>query len=592
MNKFFKAVSVLWKTSKIFFILTFILSIFSAVPGVLNLLIWKKIIDMISLYLVNNQISWVGVIGCLFIHYLLKMLADVLDRLNSYIKIIFSRKVEKYVTNETIDAIGMMNLKDIEDSEMHNMIQKATEESCSKMMSLLTNLIDVINNATTFIGMSGIIISFNFKIYLIIFASILPMAIYNKKYFNKLYDVYNSRVEKIRFSKELKSMASRSDVFKEIKVFNSLNYIKLKINEIIDDITEQDKRTQKELSVKEIVSRTIENFFMYLLKGSIIVYGIASKNSIGTINMNMDSVTQLQNATANIVFVFISMHEDLLYLSSFTELSEYKQKKEAENKKQESLLIRDFIIETIELVGVWFKYTDDGRYIIKNLNFKFEVGKTYAIVGYNGGGKSTLIKILMGLYVPQKGSILINGIDISQYNVNEYREKLIVVFQDFVKYPFTVKENIAIGNINELDDAQRIQNAAESACATSFINDLPNKYDEKLVRGWENSTDLSIGQWQRIAIARSNMREGQLVIFDEPSAALDARTENKILSEVMGSRVDRIGIVITHRFLNIKKADAILVIKDGVIVNCGKHTELMQKSEVYKELYEAQKEMI
>lgn len=122
------------------------------------------------------------------------------------------------------------------------------------------------------------------------------------------------------------------------------------------------------------------------------------------------------------------------------------------------------MIETIELVGVWFKYTDDGRYIIKNLNFKFEVGKVYAIVGYNGGGKSTLIKILMGLYAPQKGSILINGIDISQYNMNLYREKMIIVFQDFVKYPFTVKENIAIGNINELHNTSRIQNAAKCVC--------------------------------------------------------------------------------------------------------------------------------
>lgn len=592
MKNFMKAVSVLWKTSKIYFSFTFILSICSAIPGVINLIVWKKILDIIATFLTSNQIDWVKIVLYLVIHFILKIISDILTRINDYIKIIYSRKVEKFVTNETIDAIELMNLKDLEDSEMHNIIEKATEESCAKMMSLLGNLVDMIQNATTFAGMSGILIAFNYKIYIIIFISILPMALYSQKYFNKLFDVYNSRVEKIRFNNELKSMISRSEVFKELKVFHSFSFIKSKINEIVDQITNQDKETQKELSIKGISSRSIEVFFMYILKGTIIVVGIASKHSIGTINMNMDSVTQLQGATANLVFIFISMHEDCLYLSSFTELSKYKQKIELDNKKNESVKIKDFAIYDIELVDVWFKYTNNSNYILKNINFKFMPGKTYAIVGYNGGGKSTLVKLLMGLYMPQKGKILINGKDILDYDMDAYREKLSAVFQDFVKYPFTVRENIAIGNINEINNQYKIQMAAENACAASFIDDLENKYDEKLIRGWENSTDLSLGQWQRIAIARSIMREGQIIIFDEPSAALDAKTEHKILSEVMNAKKGRIGIIITHRFLNIKKADEIIVLKDGKIEQSGKHQELLERSSIYLELYNAQKEMI
>ncbi|RDU23854.1 ABC transporter ATP-binding protein [Anaerosacchariphilus polymeriproducens] len=592
IKSFQNAIVLLWKSSKSYFIFTFLLSVLSSIPEVVNLIVWKKILDTIYIFLTKNEIDYKLIILYILFHFILKMSSNVLERVNEYIKNIYSLKVEKYITNETINAIELMELADLENSEMHNTIEKANMEASEKIMGLLSKSVEALQNITTFIGMSSILLSFSIKLYLIIFLSVIPMAWYSQKYFNKIFEIYDKRIEKIRYRDELKSMISRSEVFKEIKLFHSMSYLKKKINVILDEIIEEDKKTKKELNIQGTVSEIVEVFFTYILKGMIIISGILSKTTIGTINMNIDSATNLQNSISNIIFLMMSMYEDCLYLTSFSELMKYKEeimKLKASNDKE---LITKFHIKTIELVNIWFQYTENSSFVIKDFSFKFTAGKTYAIVGYNGGGKTSLVKIIMGLYRPQKGSILVNGKDIKNYDMDAYLKQVSAVFQDFVKYPLTVRENIAMGHIEEMNHEEKIKIAAEKACSESFINRLPNKYDEKLVRGWKDSSDLSVGQWQRIAIARANMKNGNMVMFDEPSAALDAKTESRILNDIMMAKKGKIGFVITHRFLNIKKADEIIVLKDGVLDAFGQHDELLESSKIYNELYHAQKEMI
>ena len=198
----------------------------------------------------------------------------------------------------------------------------------------------------------------------------------------------------------------------------------------------------------------------------------------------------------------------------------------------------------------------------------------------------------MGLYTPQRGSILINNISINNYDMEEQYKKISAVFQDFAKYPLTIRENIGIGNIAECNNIGMIKMAASSSNSEEFISTLPNQFEEKLVRGWKDSIDLSIGQWQRIAIARSNMRNGTMVIFDEPSASLDAKTENKVLNDMVNKKEGRIAIIITHRFLNIKKVDEILVLNKGVLEAKGSHEDLLITNDSYNDLYSSQKELI
>ena len=592
MKIFIDTVKVLWKTSKIYFVFTFLLSIGSALPNVLSLIVWQKILDSISNFYFYGAVNYKEIVMLIFIHFLLNIIANIIVKINEYIKNIYSLILEKYITNQAIEAVLQMSLAEMESAEFHDIIEKATSESSDKMIGILNKLVEMVQNITLFVGMSGILLSFNFGIYIIIFLSVLPMAIYSQKYFNKIYFIYNKRVEKIRFNNEIKNMIIRSDVFKEIKLFDSILFFKEKINQTMDDIIKEDKKVKGSLNRQGVLFQAVEVLFTYGLKTVIIITGIMDKKSIGVINMNMDSATQLQNATSNIVFIGMSLYEDCLYLSSYERLMEYKDKRIKENYVVNKNTIKNFEIETIRFENVWFKYKEDGDFILKGINLEFYINKSYAIVGYNGGGKSTLIKLILRLYCPQKGKILLNNQEIEKYDINEYWKKISAVFQDFVKYPITVSENIAIGNIKYINNQAKIKKAARTSNADEFIESLSNKYDEKLTRGWKDSIDISIGQWQRLAIARADIRDGNLVIFDEPSAALDSRTENKILSNVMKSSNGKLSIIITHRFLNIKKVNEIIVLKSGEVEAVGTHKQLLESCHTYRDLYHAQKEMI
>ncbi len=586
------AIVILLKASKVYFILMLVFSIASSLPSVINLFVWKRILDLIYLFLTSEEKDYNLLIFYIFMHFGIAIFSSIFSRMTQYVKSIYSLIVQKYISNEAMDAIDLMELEDLENYDIHNTIEKATGESSDRMMALLSKFMELLQGVTSFIGMSGILISFNPLLYIIVFFSVIPMGIYSQKYFSKLFQLYDKRTEKIRFRNELKSLICRSDVFKEIKIFKNLQYIKNRINEINDDIIDEDRHEKKKLNIQGIFSTMIELILTYTLKGAVIILGVISKYSIGTINMNMESATSIQSTTANIVMIAISIYEDSLYLTSFSKLLQYKKQALSKIERNKKTSIYEFEIETIELVDVWFKYFGNAEYVIKNLSHKFTINKSYAIVGYNGEGKTTLIKIIMGLYKPQKGSILINGRNIDEYDMDTYYRKISAIFQDFVKYPLTVKENIAMGNINIMNNEEEVLSAAKQSCADVFIEQLPNKLEEKLIRGWANSTDLSIGQWQRIAIARAYVREATIIIFDEPSAALDAKTESKILNQVALAKEGKIGIIITHRFLNIKKVDEIIVVNKGNIESCGTHEQLLEKSQVYAELYNSQKEMI
>lgn len=589
IDSFKIAIQILWKSSKIYFILTLLANIFCAIPNIVNLLVWKKILDLIYNFLMGYSTSYYVVLGYILFHFILTMLTNILNRCSSFMQSIYSLLVQRFVTNETIDTIICMELVDLEDADIHNTVEKANGQSCERIMSLMGKLEDFIKNVVTFFGVSGILISFNPVLYVIIFVSIIPIAICSHGYYTKIFQMYNGRFEKLRYSNELKNTISKSEIFKELKIFGSIPYLKEKINIILDEVISEEKGVRKKLNTKGTISEMLQVFLTYVLKGSIIFCGMIGHYSIGTINMNMESAGNIQGAITNIITLMIAVYEDCLYLDAFMELTQIKKGRDLENLKE---VIKDFTIKTIEFENVWFKYNKNDNYILKNFSYKFVVGKTYAIVGCNGSGKTTLVKIIMGLYKPQKGKILINGKSIDAYDKKEYYKKMSAVFQDFARYPLTIRENIGMGNIEECNNIQKIKLAAEKSYSQEFIKALPNQYEEKLIRGWKDSIDLSIGQWQRIAIARANMRHATVVIFDEPSASLDAKTESKVLGDVVNNKNNKIGIVITHRFLNIKRVDEILVLNKGVLEGIGNHEKLLENNDIYKELYNSQKELL
>ena len=243
----------------------------------------------------------------------------------------------------------------------------------------------------------------------------------------------------------------------------------------------------------------------------------------------------------------------------------------------------------IEFKNVWFKYPYTDNYVIKNFSFTFLSNRTYGLVGLNGSGKTTLLKLLLRLYEPTNGEILVDGVNLYDINEKSMYEYVSAVFQDFIKYPLTVNENILVAYKKNVCKDELIK-ATEFSGAYDFIKNLPQGFSTKLQKEWKKGQELSVGQWQKIAIARGYMKNSSIIVLDEPTAAIDAVAESNMFDNFKNLKSNRMCILVTHRFSSIKLVEQILVIEDGELIEFGTHEELMKKEGKYKELYSLQAE--
>jgi ATP-binding cassette subfamily B protein len=238
--------------------------------------------------------------------------------------------------------------------------------------------------------------------------------------------------------------------------------------------------------------------------------------------------------------------------------------------------------------NVGFRYPGSEQWAVRGLDFSLAPGERIALVGENGAGKTTLVKLLARLYDPTEGRILLDGVDLREYDVESLRRNVGVIFQDFVRYDFVLRENIAVGNIAAREDAPRIETAAQRSLADTVAARLVGRYDQMLGRRFENGVDLSGGEWQKVALARAYMRDAQLLILDEPTAALDARAEYEVFLRFSELTAGRMAVLISHRFSTVRMADRILVLRGGELVEAGTHEALVAQGGLYAELFHLQ----
>ena len=371
---------------------------------------------------------------------------------------------------------------------------------------------------------------------------------------------------------------------KEVRTLNLSNYVVEQKKIIQDQLYEENVHLLNLKTIFKSCYQIITLFFSVLLILFAIIEAIQGRIFIGNLTTYITTTSRIEKYVSGLTDSSFALYSDGLYSRYIINFFEYvNSKKQIKNK-----LIFNQDIETIELRNVSYKYKNSNRYALKNINLTIKKDDIVAFVGENGSGKSTLIKIIVGLYDDYFGKVLINGIDLKEIDIETYRNKISAIFQDYNKYELTVKENIMFGDIYTQHSDFEFEKASNLVGADEFISKLPGQYNQQVGSWFANGIQLSGGQWQKLALARANIKNADVYIFDEPTSSLDPSSEYLFFENMINSFKDKIGVFVTHRFTNVKLANKIYVFKDGGIVEEGNHQQLIGNQGLYAHLYNLQ----
>ncbi|MCE3202820.1 ABC transporter ATP-binding protein [Paenibacillus sonchi] len=560
-------------------IITFLLGIIVPV----NTIVWSRFLDALANIHSDDHLS--KVILWLALNCGLWVLNGMLQKINKYYKDMQSDYVNLYITNKVLDKINSLEIIHFDDPNVYDQINKVNSEALSRSISILNNLVSIIQNGVILLGVIGIIILYKPAMIALLLLTFIPILIINIKISSKLHNIYNSRLENLRLVTAIKSLMIRYDNIKELKITQMGNELLLRVSNTYKKYLAEDKKIRRRNTTIQTFGDSVELLTKFFFTLYIIIDCIKRKFSVGNIVMYITSIDNLMQAIGNIIVTFANTYNDNLYMRT---LFDFLDKEIPASEHERTVSLNHF--KSIKLQHVFFKYPKLDKYVLEDINLEIEAGKSYLIVGLNGSGKTTLIKILSGLYEPSSGEISVDGVDVLTYDKNSYRNNFAVVFQDFIHYPMDVADNIKFGRYADKDNNSKMYRAAQQSGAIEFINKLPDAYETQLQNEWSEGTEISVGQWQKLAITRAFFSDAPITIMDEPTASLDPIAENEFYLGIEEMIKSRTCIMISHRFTTAKLVDKIIVIDNHRISECGSFEELISREGKFKELFTLQAE--
>lgn len=573
---------VLLDVSSGYLIIIVALSLLSGTIGPLNAIVWQHTLDLVSGMLQKSE--WRNsVLFLLILFSILNLASFIVSELLRYMKQTYSDMVSVFLTASILEKSGSFPMYIFDEPTVYDHLHIALDESTSTCLSILDVISDTIRATIQFASYIVIVIQLNWIIAPISIVSALPLLFMSLSMDKYWYSIFVQRTETNRLIEYLKVLLTKNENIKEVKLYKLCDRIVDYIRCTYQKFLVADKKARMKCFGSMSWASTLDEVASFLIKVLIVFLGIAKNNSIGTITLYFTAQNGLKGSIIILYNQISAIQKNLLYLQSLKIISEIKPE-----AASNGTTIRPFPkqFKRIELKNVSFCYPGSKKYILKNISIIFENGKSYSIVGLNGAGKTTLIKLLLRLYSPSEGQILIDGIDINQYELSDYYSKVGAVFQDFLKLPVTLYENITCRDRNA--DHIKFDDAVKVADITQLVENLPQKENTLLLKEWTGGVDISHGQWQRVAIARCCYGDCAIAILDEPFSSIDSKAETQIIERISKKRKGKLTIYITHQFTSISLADQIFVLKEGQLVEAGTHQELVQNKKLYYELYNAQ----
>ncbi|GGA89310.1 ABC transporter ATP-binding protein [Puia dinghuensis] len=583
---------LVWQTSPGIMLANGILRIARSAIPVSTLYVGKLIIDQVVLLLRNgggataggstSAMTWLWELVA--IEFGLALFSDGLMRVINLMDSLLGEKFANFTSVKIMEHAASLDLDQFEDTTFYDKLERARQQTTGRTV-LLSQVLGQVQDLISMGFLAVGLMTFNPWLILLLLVAVVP-AFLGESYFNdRSYTLMRAQTAERRELDYLRYLGASDETAKEVKLFSLSRFLIDRFQALSDKFYIDSRSLAIQRSTWGTVFSLLGSLGYYSAYVVIILRAVHGQLSIGDLTFLAGSFRQLRSLLEGILTRFTSVSQGAIYLQDLFEFFEIKPRiTRVAHPRPFPKPIREGF--TFEDVG--FRYLHSERWANRHLSFTLRPGERLALVGENGAGKTTLIKLLTRLYDPTEGRILLDGVDLREYDPDEVRRQVGVIFQDYLRYQMTMAQNIAVGNILHKEDRQLIETSAEKSLANLLAERLPGRYDQELGRRFRQGVELSGGEWQKIALARAYMRDAQLLILDEPTAALDARAEYEVFQRFSELTKGRTAVLISHRFSTVRMADRILVLDKGEMVEMGSHEELLEKDGRYAELFHLQ----
>lgn len=578
------AVKLVWMTSKRLSIAMAGLAVVSGVTPAAIAWVGKQIVDSVVRAIDSGDqhdlevtLSYVLIEFALI--FIVAGATRAKDTCTTLLRALLAQKVNELILEKALT----LDLQAFEDATVYDSMTKARREASRRPLSVVWRLMEIVQNALSLAAYGALLINLSVWAVLLLAAAAIPAFVAETKFSRDAFRLFSWRAPEARMQDYLETLIAREDHVKEVKLFGLGPKFFDRYHEIFEKVYDEDRALQIRRSVWGFAFEVVSTVALYGAYVWIVLKTVARSITLGDMTMYLMLFKQGQSALSALLGAVRGMYEDNLYLSNLYDFLAHPTTLKSGSERQGAKPG-----DGLRLDGVSFSYPGAKAPALQDVTLHIRAGQKLALVGQNGAGKTTLIKLLTRLYEPTSGTITLDGTPLQDWDVDTLRQRIGVIFQDFVRYQLLAGENIGVGDVRNIDNEEKWRVAAKKGMADETMEALPNGYQTPLGR-WFGGQELSLGQWQKVALSRSFMREdADILVLDEPTASMDAEAEATIFERFRSLAENRIAILISHRFSTVRMADEIVVLENGKIVERGSHEELLSLRQKYARLFELQ----
>ena len=582
-----RALRFVWQSAKGWTIANGVLTVVQGVLPLLPLYLMKLMVDAVTAGLAapdkgaafKHVLLLVGLMGATTLFsFLIRLIAGLVSEWQAYM-------VTDHMNEVLLAKSIEVDLEYYESARYYDTLHRAQREAPARPMSIVNGLAQIGQSGISLLAIAGLLLSFHWIVAIILFAAVISGTAVRIRYSGKMYRWQREQTSTERQAGYLNWMLTDSSHAKEIRLFDLGPLIMRRFRDIRWKLRKARLAMTRRRYFADFGTQTLATAAIYGSYAYVAYQAMWGKITYGDLVMYYQAFQRVQGYFQGILGSLAGLYDDNLFLSN---LYEFLDLKRTVIEPVHACPVPQPMQRGIELNHVSFQYPASTRKVFEDISLTIRPGEVVALVGENGSGKTTLIKLLCRLYDPTGGTITIDGIDLRQFETKALRHEIAIIFQDYAHYHLTARENIWFGNTALPPDHERIIAAARRSGADDVISALPHGYETILGKWFEDGEELSIGEWQKVALARAFMRDAQIIVLDEPTSSMDAKAEYEAFQSFRQLVSGRMAILISHRFSTVRMADRIFVLKHGSVIESGSHEELVNRQGVYADLFEKQ----